>query len=308
MLGLCCAAAHEALPGRLAWSVYVELLAALEQVLLDGGPLRLFVPDDVDVLEADLAALQALFHADADGLDMEDVERAAEGLGAVLDAMALETPVLVANYKQALAASGRPLARAATAGPAAAHLAAALDPDVLLRVLCHRAEHAASKFLKGLKIGKQLPLTVQGQASEALQKVRSKAPSGGGLLRGFSRSSSTTSGGGSKATPAAPSRFGPAPRPGGSAPPTLISPYHILLHTPAYPILHPIPPLCTILIARDPPLVMHFHCHCYDKQGAGQGHVQSRELSCRCATHTAIKVTMIGTVWVKCCRRCVGQA
>ncbi|KAK2078367.1 hypothetical protein QBZ16_003207 [Prototheca wickerhamii] len=211
VLGLCCAAAHEALPGRLAWSVYVELLAALEQVLLDGGPLRLFVPDDVDVLEADLAALQALFHADADGLDMEDVERAAEGLGAVLDAMALETPVLVANYKQALAASGRPLARAATAGPAAAHLAAALDPDVLLRVLCHRAEHAASKFLKGLKIGKQLPLTVQGQASEALQKVRSKAPSGGGLLRGFSRSSSTTSGGGSKATPAAPSRFGPAP-------------------------------------------------------------------------------------------------
>lgn len=193
VLGLCCASAHDGLPSRLARSVYVELLTAYTHVLLDGGPLRLFVPDDVDVLEADLTAMQALFHADADGLSLDEVETAAEHVGAILDAMALETPVLIANYKQALSTPSRPLAVSASSGVRASNaapLAAALDPDVLLRVLCHRAEHAASKFLKTLKINKHLPLTVQGQATEAIQKVKNKTPTGSGLLRSFQRASS----------------------------------------------------------------------------------------------------------------------
>ncbi|RMZ57126.1 hypothetical protein APUTEX25_002358, partial [Auxenochlorella protothecoides] len=159
-----------------------SLLDALAFVLLDGGPLRLFVPGDVDALEADLTALQALFHAEADGLELDEVESASAPLSAILDAMALDTDVLIANYKQALALPARPLAT--TQHGAAPAPAPALDPDVLLRVLCHRAEHAASKFLKGLKINKRLPLSAVGQAGEVLQKVKSKTSPG--LLRGFS--------------------------------------------------------------------------------------------------------------------------
>ncbi|KFM27238.1 hypothetical protein F751_4508 [Auxenochlorella protothecoides] len=182
VLGTLCAGAHDALPALLARALCAELLDALAFVLLDGGPLRLFVPGDVDALEADLTALQALFHAEADGLELDEVESASAPLSAILDAMALDTDVLIANYKQALALPARPLAT--TQHGAAPAPAPALDPDVLLRVLCHRAEHAASKFLKGLKINKRLPLSAVGQAGAAPQKVKSKTSPG--LLRGFS--------------------------------------------------------------------------------------------------------------------------
>lgn len=63
----------------------------------------------------------------------------------------------------------RPLTAARRGGGATA--AAVMDADVLLHVLCHRAEHAASKFLKTLKINKRLPLGVAGQAGEALRQA-----------------------------------------------------------------------------------------------------------------------------------------
>lgn len=41
----------------------------------------------------------------------------------------------------------RPLSGSRPRGGASG-LALAMDPDVLIRILCHRADHAASKFLK----------------------------------------------------------------------------------------------------------------------------------------------------------------
>ena len=50
-----------------------------------------------------------------------------------------------------------------------------MDPDVLVRILCHRADHAASKFLKS---SYKIPKKIAGPGlSDVAQKV------GGGLLR-----------------------------------------------------------------------------------------------------------------------------
>jgi hypothetical protein len=55
---------------------------------------------------------------------------------------------------------------------------AAMDPDVLLRILCHRADHAASKYLKKEhKIPKKIP----GSLSTSVSDITHKAT--GGLLR-----------------------------------------------------------------------------------------------------------------------------
>ena len=44
---------------------------------------------------------------------------------------------------------------------------AATDPDILLRVLCHRADHAASKYLKDKhKVSKKLPNVVAASVSQ----------------------------------------------------------------------------------------------------------------------------------------------
>ncbi|KDD72806.1 hypothetical protein H632_c2874p0 [Helicosporidium sp. ATCC 50920] len=77
----------------------------------------------------------------------------AAGVSSVLDAMQLETGILIDAYRAA-AAHAKPLKKGAAAPKAAVM---ALDSSVLLRVLCHRAEHAASKFLKSQKIPKRLP-------------------------------------------------------------------------------------------------------------------------------------------------------
>ena len=55
---------------------------------------------------------------------------------------------------------------------------AALDPDVLLRILCHRADHAASKYLKKEhKVSKKLPSVISSAASTV-------GKAGAGLLKG----------------------------------------------------------------------------------------------------------------------------
>lgn len=165
-LGDICGRVHDALPPRLARGVCIALVGAVQSVLLDGGPFRLFTPQDVDMLEADMAQLRAMFFADGDGITLEEVDAICRPLSDVVDCMQLDTGLLIQNLKQANA-----LARGSKSPPPGTP--AAMDPDVLLRILCHRADHAASKYLKkDYKIPKKIPV--------GMGEVAAKA---GGLLR-----------------------------------------------------------------------------------------------------------------------------
>lgn len=167
-LGEICAQAHDALPPRLARATLIALAAAVRQVLTDGGPYRLFTPDDVDMLESDLAALKAMFYAEGDGLGAAETDAACRGVGDLLDVMRLDTGTIIATLKQY---TGRP--------GGGRH--AATDPDILLRVLCHRADHAASKYLKDKhKVSKKLPNVVAASVSQLGSTV---GKASGGLLR-----------------------------------------------------------------------------------------------------------------------------
>ncbi|KAL4439477.1 hypothetical protein ABPG77_008806 [Micractinium sp. CCAP 211/92] len=165
-LGDICGRVHDALPPRLARAVCIALVGAVQSVLLDGGPFRLFTPQDVDMLEADMAQLRAMFFADGDGITLEEVDAICRPLSDVVDCMQLDTGLLIQNLKQANA-----LTRGSKSPPPGTP--AAMDPDVLLRILCHRADHAASKYLKkDYKIPKKIPT--------GMGEVAAKA---GGLLR-----------------------------------------------------------------------------------------------------------------------------
>ncbi|KAK9853633.1 hypothetical protein WJX84_001605 [Apatococcus fuscideae] len=119
-------------------SLLQALADALVRVLLDGGPFRLFAPDDCGMIEEDLDALAALFHADGEGLPREDVDRILNPLSELLTVLQLETPILIDNFKQAR-----------TRGvPTGSGRLLAYDPAVIQHVLAHRPDHAASKFLK----------------------------------------------------------------------------------------------------------------------------------------------------------------
>ena len=111
-----------------AAAILAASLRGLRHVLLDGGPARIFVQDDCDALEADLAALRDFFVADGDGLPPEQVDAALVPVSRLLDAMAQDTHHLIALHDGGTST--------------------VWDRDTLTRVLCHRGDRTSSKYLK----------------------------------------------------------------------------------------------------------------------------------------------------------------
>ena len=60
----------------------------------------MFIPEDAAALEDDLEQVQTLFHADGDGLPRPEIMQLCGPLSALLDVMALDTGILIANYEQ----------------------------------------------------------------------------------------------------------------------------------------------------------------------------------------------------------------
>ncbi len=149
-LGMLCEMLEEALAPRMAGHVCKTLAAAVLHVLLDGGPNRLFTLQDMPILLEDFEQLRAMFFAEGAGLDPTAVGKLCLPLENALYTMSLDTKALITASKST---KKQPLKASAGAGSEGV-----LDPETVLRVLCHRADYEASKFLKkDYKIPKKLP-------------------------------------------------------------------------------------------------------------------------------------------------------
>ncbi|KAG6556604.1 hypothetical protein Mapa_001545 [Marchantia paleacea] len=142
VLGQLCDTIDPALRDRIVLGLLQASLEGLLRVLLDGGPTRVFADTDSDMLEEDLSSLKEFFIADGDGLPRGVVENAAAPVQQILNLYSLETNIVIDSFKRASEqmASGGSVQRS---GPRIA-----TDADTLLRVLCHRLDREASKFLK----------------------------------------------------------------------------------------------------------------------------------------------------------------
>ena len=141
-LGMLCEMLSHTLAPRMAGHVCKTLAAAVLHVLLDGGPNRLFMSQDMPAIREDFEKLKAMFYAEGAGLDPAAVARLCGPLEEVIYAMSLDGPSLIAAAK---ATKKQPLKASVKGG---APTAGGLDPDVVLRVMCHRADYEVSKFLK----------------------------------------------------------------------------------------------------------------------------------------------------------------
>lgn len=115
--------------------------AAFERALLDGGMTRSFTVKDADVLEQDLAALKDFFVAEGEGLDEDAVEAGCARAEQLVSLFGLDTELVCGSFEDACALLTDPARERASR-------TVAEDPDILLRVLAHRQDRAASKFLK----------------------------------------------------------------------------------------------------------------------------------------------------------------
>lgn len=127
--------ARDALAAALARAVF----SALRRVLLDGGPARSFETLDARHISEDLEECKEFFRADGEGLRGELLESLASDLQSALSLMETHTQLLTQNYDWDEAIKKQP-SSASDLSP--------VGPEVALRVLCHRADRAASKFLK----------------------------------------------------------------------------------------------------------------------------------------------------------------
>ena len=135
-----------------ASAVLAALATTLAALLTDGGPTRSFTPEDAALVAEDVAGVRALFVA---GLPAGAVDGALAPLTqAILPLMRLPTPALAARSSRAALT---PLAHTRGRG------ANGDDPGLLLRVLAHRADRAASKAAKELGVPREIGGEVGGE-------------------------------------------------------------------------------------------------------------------------------------------------
>ena len=141
-LGDMCEILHPSLTSRLAGHFCKALNEAVTHVLLDGGPVRWFSVGDVPILKQDMEAMASMFHADGDGLEQDKVEKFMSSSMETIQLMERDTASLISMIRDTKRNSSH----------------APVDSDKIVRILCHRKDHAASKYLKKeYKFPKKLP-------------------------------------------------------------------------------------------------------------------------------------------------------
>lgn len=118
------------------------------RVLLNGGAHRVFILADAELLEEEIEVLSDFFHAGGHGLETGVVSAHLRPLSVILSIMSLPTDQLCQTHDE--------LKVKEDSGVGDANSDESLyNSDTILRVLCHRAEHSASKWIKAhFSIGK----------------------------------------------------------------------------------------------------------------------------------------------------------
>lgn len=137
-----CGLVDEVVRDPLVLSIFRASLEGYLWVLLDGGPSRAFSDSDISLMEDDLNILKDFFVADGEGLPRSLVEREAKLGHQVISFFSLQTSTII---QMLMSASER-----ISAGlESRTHCNHSLDDaNTLIRILCHKKDREASRFLK----------------------------------------------------------------------------------------------------------------------------------------------------------------
>lgn len=128
-----CDVITEPLRDRIVTGLLQASIDVLVRVLLDGGPSRVFLAADSKMLLDDLEVLKEFFISGGDGLPRGTVENVVARVRPIINLISLETRVLIDDLRD-VSQGGRSRFGA--------------DSKTLVRVLCHRSDSEASRFLK----------------------------------------------------------------------------------------------------------------------------------------------------------------
>ncbi|VFQ97691.1 unnamed protein product [Cuscuta campestris] len=117
-------------------------------VLLAGGPSRAFTKHDSQILEEDFSSLKDLFWANGDGLPTDIINKYSTTVRDVLPLYRTDTESLIERFRRLTLEAYGSSAKSRLPLPPTSGQWDPTEPNTLLRVLCHRNDEAATKFLK----------------------------------------------------------------------------------------------------------------------------------------------------------------
>ena len=117
-------------------------------VLLAGGPYRAFSCQDFKIIEDDFKALKDLFWADGDGLPIDIINKYSSTAREVLPLFNTDTESLIERFRRVIIEAYGSSAKTKFPLPPTSGEWNPTEPNTLLRVLCHRNDDTASKFLR----------------------------------------------------------------------------------------------------------------------------------------------------------------
>ncbi|KAI4350812.1 hypothetical protein L6164_005226 [Bauhinia variegata] len=117
-------------------------------VLLAGGPSRSFTLQDAVVIEEDFKCLTDLFWSNGDGLPAELIEKFSAKVRDILPLFKMDSERLIEQFSQLTLEMYGSSAKSRLPLPPTSGQWSSREPNTLLRVLCHRNDEVAAKFLK----------------------------------------------------------------------------------------------------------------------------------------------------------------
>ncbi|KAM3687195.1 hypothetical protein ACJW31_10G059700 [Castanea mollissima] len=142
-----CGLIDDTLRDLVAFSICRASLEAYVWVLLNGGPSRSFSDSDITLMEDDLNMLKEFFIADGEGLPRSLVEQEANFAEQILSLYSLQTGTVI----QMLMTASEQISLGLDSLNRDSHNHDKMgleDAQTLIRVLCHKKDREASKFLK----------------------------------------------------------------------------------------------------------------------------------------------------------------
>ncbi|TKY60844.1 DUF810 protein [Spatholobus suberectus] len=117
-------------------------------VLLAGGPARAFSLEDHVIIEEDLKLLTDWFWSDGDGLPADLIEKHCTTVKDMLPLFRMDTEDLIKLFSDLILEMYGSSAKSCLPLPTTSGQWGPREPNTLLRVLCHRNDVTAAKFLK----------------------------------------------------------------------------------------------------------------------------------------------------------------
>ncbi|KAK9101097.1 hypothetical protein Scep_024527 [Stephania cephalantha] len=127
-------------------------------ILLAGGPSRSFSKQDFQVIEDDFRLLKDLYWSNGEGLPDDLIDKCSKPVREVLPLFHTDTESLIDRYRRLTLETYGSSAKSRLPLPPTSGQWSPAEPNTLLRVLCHRNDEAATKFLKKTyNLPKKLP-------------------------------------------------------------------------------------------------------------------------------------------------------